>query len=101
MLPWGTPSMKLFIADRLPRFSVLDKACTARPETADPVWLVSVPLIWTVDFGPAVLGLIRSIVIVIVPGVAARAAGTSSRGPAATIKTASRARTTERTVRML
>ncbi len=37
---------------------MLVKACTVMPPTADPVWLASVPLTVTVEFGPAIVGVI-------------------------------------------
>jgi hypothetical protein len=37
---------------------VLVEACTAIPGRADPVWLASVPWMVTVEFGPAVVGVI-------------------------------------------
>ena len=43
---------------------VLVMACTVMPLTAAPVWLASVPLTWTVEFGPAVVGVIAVMAMV-------------------------------------
>ena len=43
---------------------MLSCACTGMPPTADPVWLDSVPLTVTVEFGPAVVGVIPVIEMV-------------------------------------
>ena len=112
-------SAKLAIADRVLNSSVFVSACTLTAETAEPVWLASVPCTVTVEFWVAVRGLIPVIDIARVCEVAAtvrddccltsdaaeaRAAGAASTGPAATTETAisvPRARTTERTVGML
>ena len=37
---------------------MLVMACTVMPRTAEPVWLASVPLTVTVEFGPAIVGVI-------------------------------------------
>jgi hypothetical protein len=112
-------SAKLAIADRDLNSSVFVYARTVTPETAEPVWLASVPRSVTVEFCVAVRGVIPVMEIARVWEFAAAvpddrcpvsgaaeagAAGTARTGPAATSNTVisvPRARTTERTVGML
>src|ERR1700722_10619856 len=93
-------------------------ACTVMPETGAPVRLASVPVIVTVEDGVATWGVIP-VIEMAMAGVsaasacddccwaelaAARGADSASIGPATASRTAMdalRARTTERTVRML
>ena len=118
-MPVAVPLLNSVISSGYWNHPVLVMACTVMPPTADPVWLASVPCTVTVESGVAYWGVIpviemasvwESAAIVrddccLISGWAkARAAGTARTGPAATSSTAisvPRARTTERTVRML
>ena len=57
-MPVAVPLLNSVICSGYWNHSVLVMACTVMPPTADPVWLASVPLTVTVEFGPAVVGVI-------------------------------------------